>query len=1229
MRTPGIIILALLIVYANHSMAQDSDINEQDFTRFTLKDGISADHISSIAQDSIGYVWAATSLGLNRYDGSHFVQFHSSDDSLSLPAEQIMELRWLDGQRLAAITVMGLHVFNTVTGECRNIVIPYKKKQYQYKFNRILGVSNYNNGDIILLTRSGLYHYDKEYRLIYRYDHYPDNEVSDYLVFGGGDMVQLDDQRFLIPSYLGLHLYNAAKHEVKKLEPSDCPLLSEWIPFPRSQSKILQEKKGCFIVIPPGGDSLVHVNIAANRKTTTLLPVSLLKDNNYGWRLSMFRLNDTVFYLTGHASGFYKMILNPQTGSIRFFKNKYLSSYRCNSLLKDKNGYLWVATNKGLLKQGNSKTNLQQASLPASFDALFPNIAVEDICGVGEKLYVGCRGNGGLLVYDKKSLQFIRRINFNNNDGNNVTTLADVNDRTLMIGTTGTLFLLDLLTYKKTKINLDNWDAVHHWIANLKKDSKGNIWISGNENIYKYDQATQQFTLITKTWTFPSIKATPAWTITEDNAGNIWMANEGLCRYNTTLNRFDKLIDSFPYTRMPDARVGVIAGLQNDLWINIANNGLANYDIGTGKFRHFTTSNGLPGNNIQSIGKTGDKLWFTSSYDMACLDMKTFGITTFGKEDKFPELPVTNGSSFFYDTANKMLYVTFSKAFVRFRPDIIFHSTPVPAFFIESIAVGNQHRIYLPPQNITMSWKENDIRIAIGSVNFLNSNSQRFAYRLLEGDSTHWQQLGMQNTFSIANLSPGVHRIQVKLFSLSNRWPGQVKEFTIRLLPPFWVTLWFRLLVIGLLAGAIYWVFKQRIDAIKKRERQAVQVQQLKTEDYRYRLELEQISTYFSSSLTGKKDIGEILWDIVQNLISRMGYADCMIYLWDADHTKMVQKAAYGPKGSPEALLSQVFDVSPGEGVVGYVINTKEPVLIPDTRKDERYRMDEMFRLSEICVPILHNGELLGVIDSEHHELNYFKERDLKILMTIATLTGNKLKQLESEQSLQMKHEELMTINEQLAEAQLSALQTQMNPHFIFNALNGIKRMILTNDANNASRYLSKFALMIRLTLNQSRQSFATLRENIDYLESYLAMEKLRFGSTFSYHIQTEENLEDEEILVPTLMIQPLVENAIWHGQMNNEGKNQLNIGFSRQEDTFTCTVEDNGIGIQQSKKRKLKEKSAHNYQSVGLDNLRKRIHIMNKKYHMDCALDIIDRGENGDSSSGTLATLSFKIIDR
>ena len=95
-------------------------------------------------------------------------------------------------------------------------------------------------------------------------------------------------------------------------------------------------------------------------------------------------------------------------------------------------------------------------------------------------------------------------------------------------------------------------------------------------------------------------------------------------------------------------------------------------------------------------------------------------------------------------------------------------------------------------------------------------------------------------------------------------------------------------------------------------------------------------------------------------------------------------------------------------------METRQPVLIKDTRTDNRYRVDEEFRLSEICVPIIHNDELMGIIDSEHHQPDYFSERDIKILTTIATLIGNKLKQIESEQSLEVKQKELANINEQL-----------------------------------------------------------------------------------------------------------------------------------------------------------------------------------------------------------------------
>jgi LytS/YehU family sensor histidine kinase len=273
----------------------------------------------------------------------------------------------------------------------------------------------------------------------------------------------------------------------------------------------------------------------------------------------------------------------------------------------------------------------------------------------------------------------------------------------------------------------------------------------------------------------------------------------------------------------------------------------------------------------------------------------------------------------------------------------------------------------------------------------------------------------------------------------------------------------------------------------------------------------------------------------------------------------------------------------------------------------------------------MHDDELLGVLDSENSAMHYFSERDVKILTTIATLLGNKLKQLESEQSLEAKQQELASINEQLAEARLSALQAQMNPHFVFNALNSIKRMILDGDNEMASRYLSKFALMIRMTLEHSKEIFVTLDENIEYLKAYLNMEQLRFGDSFSYTIQTDEIIDVEEVLIPSLMIQPLVENAIWHGLMQAEWDKKIQVTFSQIQNKIICTVEDNGIGIRQSEKLREKQRPLH--RSVGLQNLQKRIRIMNEKYDTECVLAITDLANEGHSGSGTRVVLQMNLL--
>ncbi|RYF96397.1 MAG: GAF domain-containing protein, partial [Chitinophagaceae bacterium] len=396
-------------------------------------------------------------------------------------------------------------------------------------------------------------------------------------------------------------------------------------------------------------------------------------------------------------------------------------------------------------------------------------------------------------------------------------------------------------------------------------------------------------------------------------------------------------------------------------------------------------------------------------------------------------------------------------------------------------------------------------------------------------------------------------------------------------------------------------------------------------EDYKAQFELEQITHYFSSSLAGKRSEDEIVSDVAARLISSLHYEDCIIYLWNDDKTRMIQKAAVGPKEEEDLIRTSSFDVLPGQGIVGHVMNTRKPLLVNDTSKDPRYRVDDRFRLSELTVPVIHNGELLGVIDSEHSEANYFNDRDVKIMTTIATLLGNKLKQLESEHSLEAKQIELAGINGQLAEARLSALQAQMNPHFVFNALNSIKRMILEGENDTASRYLSKFALMIRMTLEHSKETFVTLHDNVQYLKAYLEMERLRFDQNFTYLIDVDESVEDAEISLPPMMIQPLVENAIWHGLMYSDAEKKLKIGFVVVSNRLRCVVEDNGIGIRQSEE--LRKKSRPFHRSVGLENLRKRISIMNEKYKTDCTLTITDLKEMNEEDGGTAAVLEMNII--
>ncbi|MEP6796334.1 MAG: histidine kinase, partial [Saprospiraceae bacterium] len=206
----------------------------------------------------------------------------------------------------------------------------------------------------------------------------------------------------------------------------------------------------------------------------------------------------------------------------------------------------------------------------------------------------------------------------------------------------------------------------------------------------------------------------------------------------------------------------------------------------------------------------------------------------------------------------------------------------------------------------------------------------------------------------------------------------------------------------------------------------------------------------------------------------------------------------------------------------------------------------------------------------------------------------------------------------QVIEYELKALHAQMNPHFVFNCLNSIKELIMSKDNKNANIYLNKFSYLLRSTLEQSKLSFVPLSNTIDYLKNYLEMEKLRF-THFTYSIDVEKGIETDSIVMAPLLLQPIVENAIWHGQSEESDINQLCIRFYVCGDDLVCEVEDNGVGINAVR-------SAHAsaiHLSSALENIRKRIELLNRKHDIHYKLSIIDKSEIN-KGHGTMVRLSF-----
>lgn len=200
----------------------------------------------------------------------------------------------------------------------------------------------------------------------------------------------------------------------------------------------------------------------------------------------------------------------------------------------------------------------------------------------------------------------------------------------------------------------------------------------------------------------------------------------------------------------------------------------------------------------------------------------------------------------------------------------------------------------------------------------------------------------------------------------------------------------------------------------------------------------------------------------------------------------------------------------------------------------------------------------------------------------------------------------------------LKSLRSQMNPHFIFNALNSVNHYIAQKDERSANKYLSEFSRLMRAVLEHSQKDFITLSVETDIMALYLKLEQDRFRDKFEYELFIDPKLQKEGLLIPPMLIQPFVENAIWHGLRYKDSIGFLSVHYLMDGDRVLIQIEDDGIGRVRSKE--LKTENQRKNSSTGILNISKRVEIINDMFSTGIKVDIQDKPNN----SGTLVSIRF-----
>jgi ligand-binding sensor domain-containing protein/putative methionine-R-sulfoxide reductase with GAF domain len=929
------------------------------------------------------------------------------------------------------------------------------------------------------------------------------------------------------------------------------------------------------------------------------------------------KINNEQFLLTVSKQGFY--IFNIVTRQLHHYKHDAAdpTSVINNSpavIMADSSGWVFLGCSPhGISYFKNNAVIGQQLifqdKLGNSYDGYVNHIATRD----NDVYYIAVSNN---LLEWKRSTNTTNFIDYASGTGESLmndegvsTVNFDKKDRLWIATGTKGIYILDKNKKLVKHITNDSTHADHvprSYLWHMTEHPDGYMWISGREGICRVDVNTFKVDHF-KDHPMEKIRKYDTHMMFFSDPDNVWIAcrGKGLWHYQLSTKKLS------PYYVKDGLLSDNILSINKDKFNNLyvgTNEGLSIL-LNNGKIKNITTREGLQSNRVEALLlDKNNRMWMGNDVGLSCFNIGDTSLRIF---DQRYGLSIQGFRIFSYhqNSDDELVWGT-ERGIQYFYPDELLRQQLNLRSFIQRVETRHAAHDLTGNMELDLSSKDNALNFYFSSIEYSSSLRTFYRYKL-EGEDEDWVNVLDQNSVRYSSLSPGKYTFSLQASNDGKDWKDAENTVVITIDKPMLQQWWVKLG--GLLVGVL--VIGAVINFYRRRQ-----------ERKRNELEAELVITYFASQINRHQHTDELLWDVAKNCISKLQFEDCVIYLKDPSRDTMVQKAAYGPKNPVDFTIHQPLEIRVGEGIVGTVASTGKFELVANTEDDERYIEDDKRRYSEIAVPIIIDNEVIGVIDSEHSQKNFFTSRHLQILSTVAVLCANQIQRTRAEEEKQKTRLELLENKQKAMESRLQSLRLQMNPHFLFNALNSIQQMILANEDIVATKYLSRFSKLLRAILVHSDKETISLKEELEILKLYIELESIRFKDSFSYTIVVDEEIETEEVKIPTLLVQPFVENAIWHGLMHKEGERKLKVEFREEGDFIKCIIEDNGIGRKKATDMKMINGQDKKHTSKGIAVSKERLRTLKTGNGREGTVTIIDLEGKDAAPAGTRVEINFPV---